>query len=121
MRLLSVILTLVLAVLVGGAWIYGTHQPRPVFVKSDALFSSDSSVKSSRPVAVIGKVQPSSRRNTGSSEWWFTLEEDGRTIPIHYTGQVPSTFFEDGAKVLVIGTMRDGTFSARDLAVSARM
>jgi len=42
-------------------------------------------------------------------------------MPVHYTGRVPSTLFEEGAKVLVTGTMRDGTCSARDLAVSVRM
>jgi len=72
-------------------------------------------------VSVIGRVQPSSRYNKGSSEWWFTLEDEGRVLPVHYTGPVPSTFFEESAKVLVTGTMRDGTFSARELLVSVRM
>jgi cytochrome c-type biogenesis protein CcmE len=122
MRLRWLILAFLLIPLVGGAWVYRTtHKPRPVLVKIDALLSPEGSGRSSRPVAVIGKLQPSSRYNKGSSEWWFTLEDEGRVMPVHYTGRVPSTFFEEGAKVLVTGTMREGTFSAGSLAVRVWM
>jgi cytochrome c-type biogenesis protein CcmE len=122
MRLCWLILTFLLITLVGGAWVYQTtRQPRPDLVKIGGLLSPDGSGRSSRPVAVIGRVQPSSRYHKGSSEWWFTLEDQGRVMPVHYTGPVPSTFFEEGAKVLVKGTMRDGTFHAGELLVSVPM
>ena len=85
------------------------------------LLSTDASSNSTRPVALIGTVPPSSRRDKDDTEWWFTLEEGGRAVPVHYTGPVPSTFFEDGTRVLVIGTMQGGTFSAKDLLVSVHM
>jgi len=122
MRLRWLIPAFLLITLVGGAWVYRTtHRPRPVLVKIDALLSPEDLRMSSQSVSVIGTVQPSAIYNQGSSEWWFTLEDQGRMMPVYYTGRVPSTFLEEGARVLVTGTMREGTFSAKELLVSVWM
>jgi cytochrome c-type biogenesis protein CcmE len=119
MRLRSAILAFVVIGLVGGLWL-GRHQSRPALVKLETVVSRDASVNGSTPVSVIGTVQPSSRVNKGS-EWWFTLQDGARTMAVHYTGRVPTTFFEEGAKVLVTGTLENGTFTSDTLLVSVSM
>lgn len=100
---------------------YRTTMPAPVRMGVKELMSPRASITPIRPIAVVGRVKPSSRHYKGYSEWWFTLEDEGREMPVHYTGRMPSTFFEEGAKVLVTGTIRDGTFSANGVAVSVWM
>ena len=89
----------------------------PVYTDVRGLLSNNPATARSRAVAVVGTVQPSSRHYKGYSEWAFVLERDGLVVPVRYTGPVPSTF-RDGARVMVVGKMRDGTFSATSLLVS---
>jgi cytochrome c-type biogenesis protein CcmE len=98
------------------AW---NHQPTPVRMDIDELLSTTASERPTR-IAVIGTVQPESRHQQGDDDWSFTLQDDDRALPVHYTGVVPVTF-EDGARVLVVGRLNDGTFSATSLAVAVPM
>lgn len=121
MRFRWLVTIFALATLVGGGWDFYRSRARPVRMSVQELLYSDAFGKSGRAVALIGTVPPSSRRDKGRTEWWFTLEENGRAVPVHYSGPVPSTFCLDGARVLVIGRMRDGTFNAKDLLVRSQM
>jgi cytochrome c-type biogenesis protein CcmE len=69
-----------------------------------------------RPVALTGYVQRSSRHYEGQSQWGFTLEDSDGSVTVRYTGVVPSTF-EEGAFVMVVGTMDGRMFVATQLSV----
>lgn len=79
-----------------------------------AILSTDSS---DGPVSLTGYLQRSSRHYEGYSQWRFTLENDGKALAVRYKGVVPSTF-EEGAHVMVVGTMRERAFVATWLGVA---
>lgn len=69
-----------------------------------------------RQLAVIARVQPSSRYHE-KEEWRFSLVEGSASLPVRYKGIVPSTFLEDDVLVRVTGSMEGRTFVATSLEV----
>lgn len=79
-----------------------------------------------RHVQVKGYVVPGSLSyNAGSFDLRFTLEEGGRTLPVHYNGSKQDTLTDEvqpatgrGIEVVAAGRLgADGVFEARKLIV----
>jgi len=65
---------------------------------------------------VAGNVQPGSIHRMGSDAN-FVLVEQGRTLPVSYSGiEPPPDTFKDSAQALAVGTLgRDGVFHATQI------
>ena len=71
-----------------------------------------------KTVSVHGIVSEESR--AGEHRWRFNLVWQGKSLSVVYRGPVPDTFVE-GAVVVVQGTLREGEFLARQIAVRVPM
>jgi len=93
----------------------GVRDTKSYYVTIKELKSMDDSVYAKR-LRVAGNVVPGSIKRQGSHVE-FPLAEEGRTLPVVYTGtEVPPDTFKDDSQALAEGTFgRDGVFHAKGL------
>ncbi len=93
----------------------GVQESKSYYVTIKELRSMDNSVYSKR-LRVAGNVLPGSIKRTGM-QVEFTLNEEGRTLPVVYTGtEAPPDTFKDDAQALAEGKFgRDGVFHAEQI------
>ena len=93
----------------------GVRDTKSYYVTIKELKSMDDSVYAKR-LRVAGNVVPGSIKRQGSHVE-FQLAEEGRTLPVVYTGtEVPPDTFKDDSQALAEGTFgRDGVFHAKGL------
>jgi cytochrome c-type biogenesis protein CcmE len=93
----------------------GVRDSKSYYVTIKELKSMDDSVYAKR-LRVAGNVVPGSIKRQGSHVE-FQLAEEGRTLPVVYTGtEVPPDTFKDDSQALAEGTFgRDGVFHAKGL------
>jgi cytochrome c-type biogenesis protein CcmE len=93
----------------------GVRDTKSYYVTIKELKSMDDSVYVKR-LRVAGNVVPGSIKRQGSHVE-FQLAEEGRTLPVVYTGtEVPPDTFKDDSQALAEGTFgRDGVFHAKGL------
>lgn len=82
----------------------------------DEVMAEPSRYTSQGELRVEGMVQTGTVQNTtGSREFRFRVERNGRSMPVHYVGIVPDTFRE-GIGVTVRGRLlASGQFEAREV------
>lgn len=104
-------LTLVGVVLV---YLFGSAFQSAVqyYVTLDELYAAPPSPE--RTLRVAGYVQKESLRHVGSATMThhFLLEQQGKTLPVRYTGLLPDTFHEGGEVVATGHLLADGSFQA---------
>lgn len=93
----------------------GVRDTKSYYVTIKELKSMDDTVYSKR-LRVAGNVVPGSIKRQGS-HLEFQLAEEGRTLPVVYTGtEAPPDTFKDDSQALAEGTFgRDGVFHAKGL------
>ncbi|HWR17232.1 MAG TPA: cytochrome c maturation protein CcmE [Terriglobales bacterium] len=93
----------------------GVQESKSYYVTIKELNTMDDSAHSKR-LRVAGNVKPGSIKRQGSRVE-FLLEEEGRTLPVVYTGtEVPPDTFKDSSQALAEGSYgRDGVFHAKQL------
>ena len=93
----------------------GVRDTKSYYVTIKELKSMDDSVYVKR-LRVAGNVVPGSIKRQGSHVE-FQLAEEGRTLPVVYTGtEVPPDTFKDDSQALAEGTFgHDGVFHAKGL------
>jgi cytochrome c-type biogenesis protein CcmE len=93
----------------------GVQESKSYYVTIKELKTMDSSAYKKR-LRVAGTVTPGSIKRQGSKVE-FMLEEEGRTLPVVYTGtEAPPDTFKDSSQALAEGTFgRDGVFHAKQL------
>ena len=93
----------------------GVRDTKSYYVTIKELKSMDDSVYAKR-LRVAGNVVPGSIKRQGSHVE-FQLAEEGRTLPVVYTGtEVPPDTFKDDSQALAEGTFgHDGIFHAKGL------
>jgi cytochrome c-type biogenesis protein CcmE len=93
----------------------GVQDSKSYYVTIKELKSMDGNVYAKR-LRVAGNVVPGSIKRQGSYVE-FQLSEEGRTLPVVYTGtEVPPDTFKDDSQALAEGTFgRDGVFHAKGL------
>jgi cytochrome c-type biogenesis protein CcmE len=93
----------------------GVQESKSYYVTIKELKTMDDSAYKKR-LRVAGTVAPGSIKRQGSHVE-FTLEEEGRTLPVVYTGtEAPPDTFKDSSQALAEGTFgRDGVFHAKGL------
>jgi len=70
---------------------------------------------SAHRVRMIGNIVNNTITNTENG-YSFNMELNGTFIPVIYKGMLPRTF-KDNGRVVVIGTIKDGTFHAAEVNV----
>lgn len=93
----------------------GVQESKSYYVTIKELKTMDDSAYKKR-LRVAGTVQPGSIKRQGSRVE-FLLEEEGKTLPVIYTGtEVPPDTFKDSSQALAEGSYgRDGVFHAKQL------
>ncbi len=93
----------------------GVQESKSYYVTIKELRTMDNSVYSKR-LRVAGNVLPGSIKRSGL-HLEFTLNEEGRTLPVVYTGtEAPPDTFKDDAQALAEGKFgRDGVFHAEQI------
>ncbi len=93
----------------------GVQESKSYYVTIKELRTMDNSVYSKR-LRVAGNVLPGSIKRSGLHVE-FTLNEEGRTLPVVYTGtEAPPDTFKDDAQALAEGKFgRDGVFHAEQI------
>lgn len=93
----------------------GVQQSKSYYVTIKELGTMGSSVHSKR-LRVAGNVVPGSIKRQGS-RMEFSLEEEGRTLPVVYQGtEAPPDTFKDNAQALAEGRYgSDGVFHATQI------
>ncbi len=93
----------------------GVRDTKSYYVTIKELKAMDDTVYSKR-LRVAGNVVPGSIKRQGS-HLEFQLAEEGRTLPVAYTGtEAPPDTFKDDSQALAEGTFgRDGVFHAKGL------
>jgi cytochrome c-type biogenesis protein CcmE len=93
----------------------GVQESKSYYVTIKELKTMDDSAYKKR-LRVAGTVQPGSIKRQGSRVE-FMLEEEGKTLPVIYTGtEVPPDTFKDSSQALAEGSYgRDGVFHAKQL------
>jgi cytochrome c-type biogenesis protein CcmE len=93
----------------------GVQESKSYYVTIKELKKMDDSAYKKR-LRVAGTVAPGSIKRQGSKVE-FMLEEEGRTLPVVYTGtEAPPDTFKDSSQALAEGTFgRDGIFHAKGL------
>ena len=93
----------------------GVQESKSYYVTIKELKTMDDSAYKKR-LRVAGTVAPGSIKRQGSKVE-FLLEEEGRTLPVVYTGtEAPPDTFKDSSQALAEGTYgRDGVFHAKGL------
>jgi|SRR5581483_1246371 len=93
----------------------GVQESKSYYVTIKELRSMDGSVYSKR-LRVAGNVVPGSIKRQGTRVE-FSLNEEGRTLPVVYTGtEPPPDTFKDDAQALAEGKFgHDGIFHAQQL------
>ncbi len=95
--------------------IAGINESKSYYVTVKEL-SSMGEKAHTRNLRVAGVVEPGSISRRGSHVQ-FTLNEEGRLLPVEYTGtEAPPDTFKDSSQALAEGTYgRDGVFHAKKL------
>jgi cytochrome c-type biogenesis protein CcmE len=93
----------------------GVQESKSYYVTIKELKTMDDSAYKKR-LRVAGTVQPGSIKRQGSRVE-FLLEEEGKTLPVIYTGtEAPPDTFKDSSQALAEGSYgRDGVFHAKQL------
>ena len=93
----------------------GVQESKSYYVTIKELKTMDDSAYKKR-LRVAGTVTPGSIKRQGSKVE-FTLEEEGRTLQVVYTGtEAPPDTFKDSSQALAAGSYgRDGVFHAKQL------
>jgi cytochrome c-type biogenesis protein CcmE len=93
----------------------GVQESKSYYVTIKELKTMDDSAYKKR-LRVAGTVAPGSIKRQGSKVE-FMLEEEGRQLPVVYTGtEAPPDTFKDSSQALAEGTFgRDGVFHAKQL------
>ncbi len=93
----------------------GVQESKSYYVTIKELKTMDDSAYKKR-LRVAGTVAPGSIKRQGSKVE-FMLEEEGRQLPVVYTGtEAPPDTFKDSSQALAEGTYgRDGVFHAKGL------
>ncbi|HET9697688.1 MAG TPA: cytochrome c maturation protein CcmE [Terriglobales bacterium] len=93
----------------------GVQESKSYYVTIKELKTMDDSAYKKR-LRVAGTVTPGSIKRQGSKVE-FMLEEEGRQLPVVYTGtEAPPDTFKDSSQALAEGTYgRDGVFHAKGL------
>jgi len=93
----------------------GVQESKSYYVTIKELKTMDDSAYKKR-LRVAGTVTPGSIKRQGSKVE-FTLEEEGRTLQVVYTGtEAPPDTFKDSSQALAEGSYgRDGVFHAKQL------
>jgi len=96
------------------AWT-GVQESKSYYVTIKELNAMDNSRYNKR-LRVAGNVVPGSIQRRGS-HLEFTLQEEGRTLPVVYNGtEAPPDTFKDDSRALAEGQFgRDGVFHARQI------
>jgi len=96
------------------AWT-GVQESKSYYVTIKELNAMDNSRYSKR-LRVAGNVLPGSIQRRGS-HLEFTLQEEGRTLPVVYNGtEAPPDTFKDDSQALAEGQFgRDGVFHAKQI------
>lgn len=93
----------------------GVQESKSYYVTIKELKTMDDGAYRKR-LRVAGTVQPGSIKRHGSRVE-FLLEEEGKTLPVVYTGtEAPPDTFKDSSQALAEGSYgRDGVFHAKQL------
>lgn len=78
-------------------------------------FTRDTQKYQNQEIKIAGKVAIGSiQKSANNVDWNFTVQNNGKTIPVQYHGAMPDTF-KDDADVVVTGVYKDPTFTANNV------
>ena len=94
---------------------YNTVLDSMVYYRGVDVVAGDMDYYSMHRVRMIGDIVNNTFRNEEKG-YSFNMELNGTFIPVIYKGMLPRTF-KDNGRVVVTGTIKDGTFQAAEVNV----